>query len=314
MTDRRRTVTRRQARRLGPDRRQGDRRDARGRPQEILLIPERDFNDLSALIHREIGINLTPSKRVLVTGRLYPLLDLWDLADYRALITRLEKDRQGRLWIDLANRITTGHTSFFREWPHFEFLLRTALPTLAAEKKGAGDFDLRVWSAACSTGEEPYTLAMCLLRHFGAEYPRWKAGVLATDLSRASLATARAGRYQAKYVKNVPRGWGEFFARVDAERVEVVEAVRREVTFRCLNLTVPRETFPFRTGFDVIFCRNVMIYFDEPTRLALVDRLCRSLRPGGYLFIGHSGTLDRTEGLVYQSSAVYRRAKEGVGE
>jgi len=317
VTDRRGRVTRRHAQRGNRDRRHGtDRRHPATRrgtrritPQEIPLIPDRDFADLSVLIHRELGINLTPSKKVLTTGRLYPLLGEWGLANYRALIEELEKNRDGRLWTDLADRITTGHTSFFREWPHFEFLLRTALPTLAAEKKNARDLDLRVWSAACSTGEEPYTLAMCLLKHFGPEYSLWKAGVLATDLSRASLATARAGRYLAKYVKNIPRGWGNFFDAVDGDKVEVVEAVRREVTFRCLNLTSPRATFPFRSGFDVIFCRNVMIYFDEETRRALVDRLYRSLRPGGYLFIGHSETLDRADGLSYQSSAVYRRTE-----
>ncbi|MDR1612524.1 MAG: chemotaxis protein CheR [Planctomycetota bacterium] len=275
----------------------------------IELIPEREFRELAAIISRHFGIKVGKNKLTLVTGRIHPIMERHGFDSYGDYVQALKEDQNGNLLSELANHISTNHTGFYREDAHFAVLMKKVLPDIVARKNRMHDRDLRVWCAACSTGEEAYTIQFCLLKHFGIDYKGWRAGVLATDLSTAALDKAKAGRYAAQRVGDVPPDiLARYFHRVDEDTYEVAAAVRSEVTFRRLNLT--RRDFPLKKQFDIIFCRNVMIYFDPPTRRALVEKFRNWLEDGGYLFIGHSESISWTaDSLRYIAPSVYAKTK-----
>ena len=272
----------------------------------LLDLSDSAFQRIRSLVYDYCGINLTEQKRSLVVGRLNKLLRTRGIASFDQYCALLEEDSSGRTLGELVNRISTNHTYFNRERAHFAFFRDTALPEFAAALKREGSDDLRVWCAGCATGEEPYMLVMEMMEHFGADYARWNAGVLATDISSQALSTAVEGIYPEERLGELPKSYRErYFSRVK-DGWQVREEVRREVTFRRFNL-MNRE-FPFREPFHAIFCRNVMIYFDQPVREALVSRFFRHTRPGGYLFIGHSESLRREHSsYMYVMPAVYRR-------
>lgn len=275
----------------------------------IKLIPEHEFNELARIIYNHFGINITPNKLTLVTGRIHPIMVNHGFKTYRDYIEALKTDKSGEMISELANHISTNHTSFYREESHFKLLLSTVLPEITERKRKAGDRDLRVWCAACSTGEEAYTLEFCLLRHFAKEYEHWKAGVLATDISASALAKAKAGIYAIAKMESVPLDIQyDYFTRVDNENFAVVPKVKKEVTFRRLNLM--NERYPLKKAFDIIFCRNVMIYFDHDTRIQLIERLYQWIEPEGYLFIGHSESVPGLDKMfTYVSPSVYKSRK-----
>lgn len=270
-------------------------------------LSDQDFRFIRDLVYSRFGIHLTDQKRSLVAGRLQGLLREMGLPDFRAYCRFLEEDAGGQSLDALVNRISTNHTFFFREPEHFAFLRETILPEYKGRSEITGRRDLRFWCAAASTGEEPYSIIMTMMDYFGPEYHRWDAGLLATDISARALETARAGAYPEERLKGVSSAQQRrYFQREPGGVWTVREDFRREITFRRFNLM--NERFPFRRAFDVIFCRNVMIYFDQPTRDALVTRMTRFLVPGGYLLIGHSESISRARtDLVYIKPAVYRR-------
>ena len=276
----------------------------------IKLIPLPEFNELAEIIHSLFGIKVTEKKLTLVTGRLHPIMIAHGFADYRQYLDALKRDGSGAMLAELANHISTNHTAFFREDAHFKLLESTVLPTLTDAKRQKGDHDLRIWCAACSTGEEAYSLQFCLMHHLGDDYRNWKAGVLATDISASALSKAKHGVYPAAKLEPVPPNIQHaHFRQVDEEHYEVLPELRKEVTFRRLNLMAQR--YPLKKPFDIIFCRNVMIYFDQKTRVDLINRFHDWLLPGGYLFIGHSESvmgLDAT--FDYVSPSVYKCRKE----
>ncbi len=273
----------------------------------IKNIPKPEFDELAKLISQHFGIKVGENKRTLVTGRIHPMLEKYGFRDHRTLLDALHRDPSGELLSELANRISTNHTSFFRENAHFQLLSRTVLPEIVQRKMAANNRDLRIWCAACATGEEAYTLQFSLLRHFGFSYKDWRAGLLATDISADALAVARSGIYHRQRLEAVPADYVKsYFDPYNADSVVVKEYIRREITFRRLNLI--SEVYPFKQPFDIIFCRNVMIYFSRAIRTRLITYLREWLAPGGYLFIGHSESLVGThEGYGYVAPAVYRR-------
>ena len=270
-------------------------------------IPSPEYEELAALILDNFGIKVGENKRTLVTGRVYPMLDKYGFADHREFLTALRADKTGVLLSELANRISTNHTAFYREDAHFAILRNLILPELVQRKCAAGDRDLRIWCAASATGEEPYTILFILMKFFGMDYSNWHAGVLATDISAAALETAKKGLYSETRLEPVPKDvMNQFFNRIDHDTYEVKPEVRKEVTFRRLNLN--NDIYPFKQRFDIIFCRNVMIYFTRSLREELLLRLHDWLTPGGYLFIGHSESLVGSHGCYeYVAPAVYRR-------
>jgi chemotaxis protein methyltransferase CheR len=174
-------------------------------------------------------------------------------------------------------------------------------------KAAGGDRDLRVWSAGCSTGEEPYTLAMVIDSFLGPEKRLWDTKILATDISTAALEKASKAVYLDSQLETVPGGWRtRYFRKIDDEHSVLNESIRQEIIFRRFNLM--NEAFPFRKKFHVIFCRNVMIYFEAETKRELLNRFYDQLEPGGYLFIGHSESVNRHESkFTFVAPAIYRK-------
>lgn len=270
----------------------------------MIAITNEEFRLLAEYIRMHYGIHLKEEKRALVMGRLHHVLVSKNFSSFQDYYNYIAADRTGEAVMTLVDRITTNHTFFMRESDHFEFFRDRVLPFLEATVK---DKDLRIWSAGCSSGEEPYTLAMLLDQYFDEKKSLWDSKVLATDISGEILGKAQRGVYMNEDISVLPPSWKiKYFSVHDREHSAVHEKLKREVIFRKFNLMEP--TFPFKRRFHVIFCRNVMIYFDAPTKQALVDKFYKHLEPGGYLFIGHSESLQReTTPFKYVMPAVYRK-------
>jgi chemotaxis protein methyltransferase CheR len=270
-------------------------------------ISDADFRSIRDLVYERFGINLTPDKKSLVAGRLRKLLEERGGITFEAYHRLVVNDTRGAELSELVNRISTNHTFFNREKEHFDYFRGTALSAAAAHAASKRSRDIRVWCAASSTGEEPYMLAMLMREHFGPAFKDWELGVLATDISEKALEGARKGIYAPDRAAGIPpellRKY--FLARPDGS-VEASAAIKSDITYRRFNLI--NASYPFKHPFDIVFCRNVMIYFDNPTKDAVVANIAKSMRPGGYLFIGHSETLGRsTPDFEYVQPAVYRR-------
>ena len=263
-----------------------------------------EFKELSALMYDISGVNLTDGKQGLLESRLAARLRALQLGSYRDYIRYLRKDASRAELTIFVDLLTTNKTDFFREPQHFDLLARDVLPRLHARGGEA-----RFWSAACSSGEEPYTLAMVIAEQWGAAAaPR--ARILATDLSTRILARAAAGEYEAATIRDMgaPRiaRHLELIAGPGAKRYRVKQGLRDMVQIARLNLTQP--AWPMRGPFDVILCRNVMIYFDVQTQERLVNRFWDLLAPGGMLMVGHSESLTGlTHRFSYVQPATYVR-------
>ena len=267
------------------------------------------FQRFVTLAYEKAGISIKPGKEALVTARVAKRQRALSIADPEAYLRFLEQDRSGEELVRFLDVISTHFTSFFREPDHFE-LLREEL----SRRVAAGERRLRLWSAASSTGEEPYTMAMTALGVEGAAQADVK--ILATDISVDTLRQAAEGRYAAPRLEPVPEALRRrFFTRQpgssdpDEELWEVRPEVKALVTYRRLNLAEP--PFPMKGPLDVVFCRNVLIYFDQPTRQRLVSAMEELLRPGGLLCIGHTETLSGLRSsLKMQRPSVFRRSEE----
>ncbi len=272
-----------------------------------MSISSNEFTLLSSYVYKKVGIHLTQEKRNLLVGRLQKLVRSLGFGSFKHYYDYLVGDRTGKALDLLVNRISTNYTYFHRESEHFDFFRDRGLPDVVDSLKRRNCNDLRIWCAGCSTGEEPYMLVMQMMEYFGEEYKMWDAGILATDISGDALAKANAGVYATTAVGRVPAPIKKrYFVENGASELKISDKVKKEVTFRRLNLM--NRTFPFKKPFHMIFCRNVMIYFDKATRDALVKRFHDNLAPGGYLFIGHSETLGRENTLFdYVMPAVYRK-------
>lgn len=270
-------------------------------------LGDKEFHAIRGLVYSKFGISLGEQKRSLVVTRLQRVLRERGFKDFTEYCAFLENDSSGEGLNELVNRITTNHTFFFREKAHFDFITGKALPEITASLERRGTRDLRIWCAGCATGEEPYTLAMLLLEFFGPRATAWDAGVLATDISAKALGTATRGLYPDDRVSETPPQFRhKYFTKSPDGQWRITDTLKKEVTFRRLNLMNP--VFPFKKPFQIILCRNVMIYFDQASRSSLINRFHQNLEQGGYLFIGHSETLGRDQSLFeYVMPAVYRK-------
>jgi chemotaxis protein methyltransferase CheR len=268
-------------------------------------IQAAEFQALSRLVTERFGIQLPESKRAMLVGRLQRILREKGFASFSDYYDYVVGDKTGKALSDLVDRVSTNHTYFWREHEHFDFFRDTVVPERAALRKSDGD--LRFWCAGCSSGEEAYTLQILMREALGRGYSQWKAGLLATDISDRVLTSARAGIYEADQLENAPSNWmRQWFEAAGAGRVRARDALRSDLVFRRFNLM--NAALPFKKSFDAIFCRNVMIYFDTPTKAALVRRFIGHLLPGAYLFIGHSESLGASFAeLKYLRPSVYQR-------
>ncbi len=263
-------------------------------------MSDADFHTIRKLVHEETGISLAETKRDMVYGRLAKRIRALGMTSFTAYV-RLLRDPEGEEMPHLVNAITTNLTFFFREPHHFDFLRQTALPEAIQANRSTGK--IRIWSAGCSTGEEPYSIAIVL--HEALKGHKFDAQVLATDLDSNVLATASAGVYDLSRLDGLDVAVKkQYFLRRD-DKVRVKPVLSPYVQFRQLNLL---RDWPMKGLFDVIFCRNVLIYFDGPTQQKLFARFASQLRAGGYLVIGHSETMHpRNERYEYLGKTIYQR-------
>lgn len=269
----------------------------------MLSITDHEFNQLAAYIKSNYGIDLKEEKRTMVEGRLSKLLIQNKINSFSDYYSSVMADTTGNAVSTLVNRITTNHTFFMREADHFQFFKDKALPEL---KKSIKNKDLRIWSAGCSSGEEPYTIAFLVDEFFGKEKALWDTKILATDISTRVLEYAIKGIYSDETVDKLPSLWLENYFRRNESGYEIVDKIKKEVIFRRFNLM--DRVFPFKKKFHVIFCRNVMIYFDKQTKAELVKKFYDAMEKGAYLFVGHSESLHRDEtALKYVMPSVYRK-------
>lgn len=272
-------------------------------------ITEAEFEKLADYIQRNYGIFLKKEKMTLVTGRLGNVLLSKNMNSFSEYFDYVVSDRSGQAAVELINKITTNHTFFMREEEHFNYFQSVVLPYL---NKSVSDKDLRIWSAGCSSGEEPYTIAMIIDDYFGKEKLLWDTKVLATDISSNVLEEARRGTYSSDDISHLPPQWQQKYfncimtGSTSKECAELTQRIRNEVIFRKFNLM--ESVFPFKRKFHVIFCRNVMIYFDNDTKTRLVNKLYDLTEDGGFLFIGHSESLNRDKTRYkYIMPALYRK-------
>lgn len=275
------------------------------------IYGEADFRRIADMIHAETGIVLSERKKMLAYSRLAPLVRRSGLTSFSAFLDTLGDD--ARTMTEVVAALTTNHTYFHREPHHFEHFEQVVRPELLA-RVNAGT-DVRIWSAGCSTGEEIWTLMMVLLgpdRAAGLKLARGKLLALASDISVNALAGARAAQYPASALEALPeplrRTWCVTTSAggTGEPQLAIDPAVQAMVRFRELNLM---GEWPMNRPFDVIFCRNVMIYFDMPTKERLVERFARQLAPGGYLYIGHSERVSGPANALLEpvGPTIYRR-------
>jgi chemotaxis protein methyltransferase CheR len=282
----------------------------------IRPLTPREFEKIRRLAYDKFGLDLRSGKEELVSARLRKKVHARGLRTFQEYYDYVLGDPTGSAIEEMIDALTTNYTSFFREQVHFD-LLRNAIAPALASKTG-----IQIWSAACATGEEPYTIAICLADALGPEQAS-RIRILATDISNRALDTARKGAYPAGHFDNFPKDGMRRHLLKGAKQWEgwyrIKPEIREMVEFRRLNLTEPLRKIP---KVFVIFCRNVMIYFDKATQESLVERLAERLLPGGYLLTGHSESLvGSNHALEYVQPAVYRktagrmdgagRAKEG---
>jgi chemotaxis protein methyltransferase CheR len=275
-----------------------------GSTNEIVLS-DAEFSRICELVREHSGIALSDAKRQMVYGRLVRRLRALRLPSFAEYLQLLERGEPTELQ-EFTNAITTNLTSFFRESHHFDYLAHQLLPAIAPAARASGR--LRIWSSACSTGEEPYSIAM-VMREKQDLFNGVDTKILATDLDSKVLATAQAGVYPAERLTQMaPWRVKEFFREGNGSHegsARVSPALRQLITFKQLNLM---HDWPMRGPFDVIFCRNVVIYFDVDTKRRLFQRMAEIQRPGAILFLGHSENLYRlSDQYELVGRTIYRR-------
>ena len=274
-------------------------------------LSDREFLLFQKLIYRAAGIYLSKAKKALVEGRLSRRVRELEMASFSAYYEYLSSEKSGAELSEMLDRIATNETRFFREARQFAFLEQQVFPEWQAQAmRVARSKRIRVWSAGCSTGEEPYSIAMILLDHFPAQ-TGWQIEILATDLSRRALRAARAAVWPIDNAKQIPPKYlKQFMLRgtgAQAGTMKAAAELTALVRFEQVNLNdrVP----PWLEHFDLIFCRNVLIYFDARSRARVIHRLVDTLVPEGYLLVGHAESLTGiTEHLQYAMPTVYQRA------
>ncbi len=274
--------------------------------QKSDLTP-RIFKQISDFVHASCGINLTQNKFELVNTRLSKVIREHEFSGFSEYLNYLKDDTTGEALSELMNAISTNLTSFFRESSHFDFIQRQLIPELMVKVGKTNDYQLRGWSAGCSVGAEVYTISI-VLRESIPDLHKWNTRLLATDIDTNVIKTGKKGIYSKKQIEGIPYTLlSKYFKYSQTKDLyKAKETLRDLIEFRYLNLI---EEFPFKGKFDFIFCRNVMIYFTKETQEHLVNKFYQFLKPGGYLFIGHSEGLSGIKhNYKYVQPTIYKKS------
>jgi len=269
----------------------------------VVTLTDEDFNRLYQYIQKNYGIDLSKKKQLIIS-RLSNSLTAEGYESFHDYVELILSGKDQESTVSMLNKLTTNYTYFLREKEHYDFLWNTILPEI--KKKHATDKSVYIWSAGCSSGEEPYTIMMYLLEFFGAEASRWDLRILASDISQNILNSAMNPTYGEESLSKLPPAWQKkYFVKTPDGNYTISPAIKNNVVFRTFNLMNP---IKWKHTFDLIFCRNVMIYFDQPTKDALVKRFYDVTDPNGYLFIGHSEGLNKaTCPYKYLMPAIYQK-------
>lgn len=274
-----------------------------------VVLSEKDFRKISDLVYKHCGINLHAGKKELVRARLAKRLRKGNFKTFPEYMKYVMEDKSGKEFSILIDSLSTNLTAFFREKQHFEFMRESFLPRLIERRRKDRNFRIRCWSAGCSSGEEPYSIAITL--HEAVEHQgRWDVKVLATDISASILEKAARGIYEQERVAPVPtlqKNKYLVLCQQDGQKMfEAGRILKDIIVFKYLNL---QKEWPIKGPLDFIFCRNVMIYFDKPTQQRLINRFWDLLAPGGILFTGHSESLTGIEHRFdYIQPTIYMKA------
>lgn len=282
------------------------------RPQLPATLQDREFQRFSCLIYDSVGIKMPPAKKTMLEARLQKRLKALSIATFEKYGDYVfsPEGRASEL-VHLIDVVTTNKTDFFREPGHFDFMVKTALPNILQSRGNDHREPLRIWSAGCSTGEEPYTLAM-VLAEFADSHPEFRVAITASDICTQVLQTAKTAIYPEERTDPIPLNLKKKYLLRSREKskslVRISPRLRSLVSFRRINFM--DDDFGITEKMDIIFCRNVVIYFDKPTQQTLMRKFHRQLRPGGYLFIGHSETLTGLDvDFKAVASTVYRKER-----
>jgi chemotaxis protein methyltransferase CheR len=269
--------------------------------ESVSRLSERHFRSIAELVETEVGIKLPAAKRLMLEGRLLKRVRVLNYSDVNEYVDRLFDHENFEVeLVHLIDCVTTNKTDFFREPTHFDFMREVAVPEIL-RRRGRGTRPLKIWSAACSTGMEAYTVAIVLddLVTSGASF---QFSVLGTDISTAVLKLAETGIYTAEMISPVPAELARryFLSSRDPSRDEVRVVPRLRRSTNCMRMNLMDPSYPVDRDVDIIFCRNVLIYFDRPTQQKVVEQLCSHLRPGGYFIVGHSESMIHNDSIVLQ--------------
>ena len=273
----------------------------------LMSMTDREFQQLRNLVYARLGINLTEKKRSMLIGRLQKLLRTEGFESFQDYYDYLVNEPNMTAMTELVNRVTTNYSFFYRGKSHFDFFMQRAFPEILDILRKRNSRDIRIWTAGCSTGEEPYMIIMLMMEYLEREYGLWNSGILATDISEKALKFALEGIYPEDRAKELPKRFKlKYFNKPADGQLAIKDKIKKEVVFRKFNLK--NNYFPFKEPFQIIFCRNVMIYFDRLTRDKLLQQFHEVTETGGYLFIGHSETLGREQQFYkYIMPAVYQK-------
>lgn len=267
----------------------------------MVKLTDNEFLEFVQYMHKNYGIDLS-KKRILIEGRLSNLIEKKGMNSFSQYLESIKRNNKEEITM-LINKLTTNYTYFYREENHFNFLKDVILPF---EEKNNKTKTLNIWSAGCSSGEEPYTLAMVVDDYFKFTGSKWNIQILASDISENVLSKAREGIYTADSIKNLPDSYKKrYFEKTSDGKHRIVQDIRKYISFKVFNLMDPVST---RNKYDVIFCRNVMIYFNATTKMDIVNKFYEASKPGGYLMIGHAETIQRDRSKYkYINPAIYKK-------
>lgn len=270
----------------------------------MITLTDEEFELFRGFIKKRFGINLSKEKKSLVYSRLRATVEQKKLSSFKDYYEILISDKDTEITKEFVDRITTNHTFFMREKEHFTFLREKVFPDI--EQRHNASKDIRLWCAACSSGEEAYTLQMLIQDYFGTKQG-WNCEILATDISNTVLSKAYRGVYSKDSIAELPADWQrKYFVEYDENHMIAHDILKKNITFTRFNFI--EDSFNFKKMFQVIFCRNAMIYFDGSTRTTLVNKFYAATEPGGFLFIGQSESLGHSDTKYkYAMPAVYKK-------
>ena len=267
----------------------------------MVKLTDNEFLEFVKIMHKNYGIDLS-KKRILIEGRLSNLIERKGMKNFSQYLDNIKNNDKDEITM-LINKLTTNYTYFYREENHFKYLKEVFLPH---EEKNNKQKVLNIWSAGCSSGEEPYTLAMVMNDYFKFSSGSWKIQILATDISENVLSKAREGIYTEESLTKLPESYKKkYFEKTNDGKFQVLSEIKKMVDFKVFNLM---DSINVKNKYDIIFCRNVMIYFNAETKINIVNKFYEAVKFQGFLMIGHAETIQRNQSkFIYINPAIYKK-------